>query len=173
MPQGSLTWISDTNFVDFFPRLGQHLRRSNSVRWLFCCSTAAMTLSRIILITSTKLTKVRLETSINTEVDTRLHQRHRCYILSDAEAPSQASHYRRQMPGRQRLSPESMPGLADSDIAVRVHTSKVSSPPWMCFSDSGFRTGRRVVSYGLCPWAEGIMYQHFGGELIAMVSSNE
>ncbi|KAG2747878.1 hypothetical protein P692DRAFT_20834436 [Suillus brevipes Sb2] len=49
------------------------------------------------------------------------------------------------MPGRQRLSPESM--------------------PWMCFSDSGFRTGRRVVSYGLCPWAEGIMYQHFGGEL--------
>jgi hypothetical protein len=72
-------WRSDTNFVKFFQRLGQHLRRSNSVPWLFCCSTAAMTLSRIILVTSTTHTKVRLEINIYTEVNTRLHQRRRRY----------------------------------------------------------------------------------------------
>jgi hypothetical protein len=68
--------------VIFFPRLGQHLRRSNSQPWLFCCSIALITLSRIILVTSTTHTKVRLETNINTEVDTRLHQRHRWAISS-------------------------------------------------------------------------------------------
>ncbi|KIK43123.1 hypothetical protein CY34DRAFT_727465 [Suillus luteus UH-Slu-Lm8-n1] len=72
-------------------------------------------LSRFILVTITTHTKVRLETVINTEVDTRLHQQHRCNILSDADTLSQVSNYRRQMPGRQLLSLESIPGLANSE----------------------------------------------------------
>jgi hypothetical protein len=120
---------------------------------LFDCS---YDLSRIILVTSTRHTKVRLETDINTEVDTRLHQRHRCYILSDADTLSQVSNYRQQLPWRQSLTSESVPGLVDIDIAVHVHTSNVSSLPWICFSGSRLRTGRRVISSGWCPWAEDI-----------------
>jgi hypothetical protein len=54
----------------------------------YCCSTAHVTLSRIMLVTSTTHTKVRFETDINTEVDTRLHQRRRCYTLCDAHTQS-------------------------------------------------------------------------------------
>ncbi|KAG2745618.1 hypothetical protein P692DRAFT_20889696 [Suillus brevipes Sb2] len=85
----------------------------------------------------------------------------------------QVFNYRQQLPGCQILTFESMPGLVDINIAVHVYTSNVSSPPWICLSGSRLRTGRRIVSSGCCPWVEGILYQHFGGELIAMVSSNE
>lgn len=39
-------WISDTNFLNFFSRFDQHFRRLNSVPWLFCCSTAPMTVHK-------------------------------------------------------------------------------------------------------------------------------
>ncbi|KAG2745603.1 hypothetical protein P692DRAFT_20836594, partial [Suillus brevipes Sb2] len=57
-------------------------------------------------------------------------------------------------------------------MAINVHTLNVSSPPWIYFSGSRLRTGRRVVSSGWCPWAEGTQYQHPGGEIFAIVPND-